>query len=119
MDSFDLAELSPDQSNSLQFYDVTANPPVPIPIRIGDLDLDGFPDLIPIVVQKQDSSSTTPILLFSVPCRKAMSGCYGRKEPAGRGYKMMMKNTKELYNIKDARGIALLDLDEDVSTTCG
>ena len=31
----------------------------------------------------------------------------------------MMKNTKELYKIKDARGIALLDLDEDVGTTCG
>jgi integrin alpha FG-GAP repeat containing protein 1 len=106
--------LFKDGSNSLLLYDTTATPPIPLPLRIGDVDLDGFPDLIPIVVRNDKGSSHTPEILISRPCtgKDASQGRCPAKY--GRTFSAMVNDVDPLATISDARGLALLDLDEDV-----
>lgn len=113
--SLELSSLFPDASDSLLLFDTTASPPIPISIRIGDIDLDGFPDLIPIIVHKD--GSRTPQILISHPCSGGGadakgSGC--KRGSFGRTFEALIKDVGPLGKIKDARGIALLDMDEDV-----
>lgn len=90
-------------------FDTTFSSPLPVPLRIGDIDLDGFPDLVPIVV-RQDGS-VTPYVLLSHPCSTGANGCSGS---FGRSFGVLSKDTDALTKIKDARGVAFLDIDEDV-----
>ncbi|EGO21825.1 hypothetical protein SERLADRAFT_363011 [Serpula lacrymans var. lacrymans S7.9] len=96
-------------SSSLLLYDTTNTPSIPIPIKLGDANLDGFPDFLLIAAS---GDSHTPKLLFSEPCAKGLAGCdqngHGR-----RGWKLVSKGAETLETIKDARGAAFLDMDED------
>ena len=107
--TIDVSSLFSDGSNSLLLYDTSVTPPIPIPLRTGDLDLDGFPDLVPLIVQKDNS--VTPHILISKPCAGGRNGCHGN---AGRTFERMSRGTDALTQIRDARAVALLDLDEDV-----
>lgn len=83
---------------------------MPIPLRVGDIDLDGFPDLVPIVVHK--AGSKTPHVLISHPCSSGVDGC---SSSSGRTFSVVTKDTHALEKISDAVGVAFLDIDEDVS----
>jgi integrin alpha FG-GAP repeat containing protein 1 len=84
--------------------DTTYQPPLPLPIRLGDADLDGFPDMFFIGVSS--TGERTPQLLFSIPA----IGQLGQ-----RTWHLPTTGTESLTNIKDARGLVFIDLDEDVS----
>ncbi|KAL0947607.1 hypothetical protein HGRIS_013696 [Hohenbuehelia grisea] len=94
---------------SLLVLDTSFDPPIPIPPRLGDADLDGYPDILMIVTARSDR---TPQLLFSVPCWGGIAGC-GKDGSGRRGWKQAPKGTEMLRSIKDARGVAFLDMDED------
>ena len=74
-------------STSLLVYDTSFTHPSPIPLKLGDADLDGFPDMLAISVQGHDY---TPRLLYSIPCAAGFGGC--TKSGAGRrSWKMERK----------------------------
>ena len=90
--------------------DTTFNPPLPIALKLGDVNLDGFPDLLAITVTGRDQ---TPHLIYSVPCETNLVGC--AKDGSGRrGWKLATKGVKTLEDVKDARSVTFLDMDEDV-----
>lgn len=109
-------------SSSLLMMDVTHDPPIPVPIRVGDLSLDGFPDMIAItaavsgggVLGKGTSIKQTPAVLSSVPCSRGTAGCYANGR-GRRGFVPLTSGVDALRAIVDARGVTVLDLDEDVS----
>ena len=95
--SIDLAHLT-GSSGNLLLRDDTFSPPIPVPLRIGDMNLDGFPDILAIVAQK-DGSHVPKVLLSK----------------SGTTFELVRDNVEALDAIKDARAIAVVDLDEDVS----
>ncbi|ELU43764.1 T-cell immunomodulatory protein [Rhizoctonia solani AG-1 IA] len=52
--------------DSLLLTDTSHNPPLPIPLRIGDANLDGYPDILAVAVDEA-GVDRVPVLLFSVP----------------------------------------------------
>ncbi|KIJ44161.1 hypothetical protein M422DRAFT_30662 [Sphaerobolus stellatus SS14] len=106
--------------SSLLMVDTTNDPPIPLPIRVGDLSLDGFPDLIPIITTPTSGGvfgigagiNRTPAVLTSVPCARGIPGCSadGRGR---RGFQHLTSGVEALQTIVDARSVAVLDLDED------
>lgn len=107
-----ISSLFSDGSDSLLVYDTTtsATEAIPVPLRVGDIDLDGFPDIVPIIVHKDNSR--TPHVLISHPCASGTNGC---SSSAGRTFNVVTKDTHALEKITDAVGVAFLDIDEDVS----
>ncbi|KAI0927900.1 hypothetical protein AcV7_009379 [Taiwanofungus camphoratus] len=102
-------------SPSLLVLDTTYNPALPVPLKVGDANQDGFPDILAIVASGTGSRRPrTPYLALSVPCEKGIAGCssdgHGR-----RGWKVVRKGTDPLKNVQDARSVAFLDMDEDGS----
>lgn len=90
--------------------DTTFTPSLPVAFKLGDANLDGFPDLLAITVSGKDH---VPNLVFSVPCAKGIPGCV--QGGAGRrGWSVANTGVKALDLVKDARSLAFLDLDEDV-----
>ncbi|KAJ7168406.1 hypothetical protein C8R43DRAFT_984269 [Mycena crocata] len=93
---------------SLVVLDTTQVPQLPIPLKLGDANLDGFPDLLVITASGQDH---VPKMLFSVPCGSGAIGCgHGHGK---RGWSVATKGTETLDAVKDARGVSFLDMDED------
>ena len=94
--------------------DTTQSPPVPIPLKLGDVNQDGFPDLLAIVVKGTGAQRTrTPYLILSVPCAKGIAGCDNHGN-GRRGWQVVKKDADPLYAVEDARSVAFLDMDEDV-----
>ena len=106
----DLLPSSP--TSSLLVLDTTYTPALPLPIKLGDANLDGFPDLLFIVYNPSDGSQT-PKLLFSEPCVRGLGGCDENGE-GRRGFQLVTKGAETLEAVKDARGVIFLDMDEDV-----
>ncbi|KAF8487633.1 hypothetical protein JB92DRAFT_2759088 [Gautieria morchelliformis] len=114
-----LTSLFP-SSPYLLMNDMTHDPPIPLPIRVGDFSLDGFPDLIPIVASAPKggvfgvggSIERTPYLMTSVPCARGVAGC-GASGQGRRGFRITSAGSEALQQIVDARGVTVLDLDED------
>lgn len=77
--------------------DDSFDPPLPVPLKVGDLNLDGFPDIVPIVVSS-DNKRTPRILLSE----------------GGRALRLVEDDVEPLDAIDDARSVAFVDLDEDV-----
>lgn len=92
--------------------DITHNPPLPVAFRVGDLNLDGYPDIIAIGVS--ESGNRTPYILNSVQCSHNIAGC-GPGTKGRRGFQIATKGTEIMKHVIDARGVAVMDLDEDVS----
>lgn len=95
--------------------DTTQSPPVPVPIKLGDVNQDGFPDMLTIVTTGAGSNRPrTPYLVLSVPCAKGVAGC--SSDGLGRrGWQVVKKDVDPLLSVQDARSVAFLDMDEDVS----
>jgi integrin alpha FG-GAP repeat containing protein 1 len=108
---------SSDPTPSLLVFDTTFNPPLPVPVRLGDSDLDGFPDALLVLVGGRGAQKTrTPKLVENVPCDAGVAGCGGREGQDGaRGWKAVRKGVDAFERITDARGVSFLDMDEDVS----
>ncbi len=98
--------------------DTSQSPSVPVPIKLGDVNQDGFPDLMAIVATGSGSRMTrTPHLVLSVPCAKGVPGCNGDGN-GRRGWEVVRKDVGPLVGVQDARSLAFLDMDEDVSGAC-
>ncbi|THH16940.1 hypothetical protein EW146_g3775 [Bondarzewia mesenterica] len=111
--SLPISTLLPSQSSrsSLLVLDTSFSPPLPVPPRLGDANLDGFPDLL-IVTSTTVDHARRPRLIYSDICGgKGVMGC--DVPGARRGWKEVKKNADALGNVSDARGVAFLDMDED------
>ncbi|THU96321.1 integrin alpha N-terminal domain-containing protein [Dendrothele bispora CBS 962.96] len=95
---------------SLLVQDTTFPPAIPLSIKLGDVNLDGFPDLFFIVSTPQGN---VPKLVYSVPCGRGVPGC-AADGSGRRGWQIAgTKGTESLEAVKDARGVAFIDMDED------
>ncbi|KAM6500960.1 hypothetical protein JOM56_003974 [Amanita muscaria] len=107
---FPLKSLYP-ESTGLLIYDNSFQPPLPVPIKMGDVNLDGFPDMLLITV---NGRKRTPSLLFSVPCSRGVAGC-ATDGSSKRGWILATKDVEALSAIQDARSASFFDIDEDGS----
>ncbi|KAI0059037.1 integrin alpha N-terminal domain-containing protein [Artomyces pyxidatus] len=104
---------SPNSSPSLLVLDTTFSPPLPILPRLGDVNLDGFPDLLLITGTTQDRTRKVRLVL-SEPCSGGGGGVVGcNAAGARRGWKEVKKGVEVLESVGDARGATFLDIDED------
>lgn len=97
-------------SSSLVVLDTTFSPPLPLPVRLGDTNLDGFPELLVIAAT---ADRHTPKLLISEPCTKGLAGCDANGQ-GRRGFRLLQKGAESLEAVYDARGVTFMDMDEDV-----
>ncbi|PPQ97975.1 hypothetical protein CVT26_003124 [Gymnopilus dilepis] len=105
---FPVSSLFPSTS-SLLVLDTTYSPALPIPLKLGDANLDGFPDFLAITVSGSDN---VPNLVYSVPCAPGVVGC--AKDGSGsRGWRLAQKGVESLQAVKDARSLSFVDMDED------
>ncbi|KAG5636137.1 hypothetical protein H0H81_009019, partial [Sphagnurus paluster] len=105
---FPLSALYPD-SPSLLALDTTYSPPLLVSLKLGDANLDGFPDFLIILGSGKERF---PSLVLSVPCAPGVVGC--PSNGAGRrGWEVAKKGVESLTTIRDARAVSFLDLDED------
>ena len=114
----DLVPTSGRTTPQLLVLDTTYDPPLPVPLKIGDLNLDGFVDIIPIIATPSPDDRSklvkTPKILGSVACKKGVAGC-GPNGRGRRGWSVLGRDNNVLEEFKDARGVVLIDIDEDVS----
>lgn len=113
-----VTDIFPATNGAPQFLlvlDTSQSPAVPIPIKLGDVNQDGFPDILAVLASGTSSrSDRTPRLAYSVTCGKGKAGC--RSDGSGHnGWDVLQKGAEVLSEVKDARSVALLDMDEDVS----
>ena len=94
--------------------DTTFSPPLPLPVRLGDTNLDGFPDLLVIAAM---ADKHTPKLLISEPCTRGLAGCDQRGR-GRRGFRLLERGAESLEAVYDARGGSFIDMDEDVRSSC-
>ncbi|TFK34872.1 hypothetical protein BDQ12DRAFT_688981 [Crucibulum laeve] len=105
---FPISSLFPSPA-SLLVLDPTFSPSLPVSIKLGDANLDGFPDFLAIV---GSGNVRTPHLVYSVPCGHGVAGC-ATDGSGKRGWEVASKGTDRLREIKDARSVSFLDMDED------
>ncbi|KAH9934948.1 uncharacterized protein B0H18DRAFT_1182116 [Fomitopsis serialis] len=109
-----LSDIFP-SNPSLLVMDVTQSPPLPVPLKLGDANQDGFPDILAIIVTGSGSqTSYTPQLATSEPCGSGVAGC-GSRARGHRGWSLVKKGIDSLKRIHDARSVAFFDMDEDGS----
>lgn len=111
---FPLSALFPD-SPSLLALDTTYTPPIPLSLKLGDANLDGFPDILLITGSGKDR---VPRLVFSKSCTAGIVGCSANGS-GRRGWEPAKSGADPLSTIKDARSVAFLDVDEDVNICAG
>jgi len=103
---------------SLVVLDVSYTPPLHIPLKLGDVNLDGFPDILAIVAPSGSRSpDRIPKLAVSTPCGNGIPGC-GQYGSGSRGWEVLT-GEESLDSVHDARSVAFLDMDEDVSRSVG
>ena len=114
----DLVPTSDGATPQLLVLDTTYDPPLPVPLKIGDLNLDGFVDIVPIIATPSPNDRSklvkTPKILGSTPCRKGVAGC-GQDGRGRRGWSVLGRDNNVLEDLTDVRGVVLVDTDEDVS----
>lgn len=88
---------------------------LPNPIRIGDYNKDGYPDLLVVSSSSSSAKEGSVSLLQSIPCSK--TSCIQDLTAAGRRtyVKIGGNQAKALNGIKDAKSAMWLDVDEDGS----
>jgi len=113
----DLVPTSDGRTPQLLVLDTTYDPPLPVPLKVGDLNLDGFVDIVPIIAtpspDDRSKLAKTPKILGSVACRKGVAGC-GTDGKGRRGWSVLGRDNNVLDEFQDARGVVLIDIDEDV-----
>ncbi|KLO15303.1 hypothetical protein SCHPADRAFT_914476 [Schizopora paradoxa] len=121
--SIPISNLFPSTSggeSDLLVLDTTANPAIPLPVKLGDANLDGFPDMLLITSSSPhggflgigETTDRTPYLIYSVPCAKGVIGC-DAKGNGRRGWHVVKKDVDVMNAIKDARSVSFFDVDED------
>ena len=113
--------------SSLLVFDTRSSPSVPVPLRIGDVNLDGFPDILLVTASPTSSRSykRTPRLLFAAPCahsgKSHDNGKGGRTAGCGEdgkgrvGWTVADRDVDALDDVSDTASVTFLDIDEDVS----
>jgi hypothetical protein len=100
-----------------------------MPLRIGDFDVDGFPDILTLVVNQTAAPPDGGIfgggrspgiqvkLLQNAPCRKRDSACQNGKHSAKRRQfkRVVEPGIEALDHVWDAKNAAWFDVGEDVS----
>jgi integrin alpha FG-GAP repeat containing protein 1 len=120
-----------DGTNTLQFAQPTTSSQetsIPIPLRIGDYNVDGFPDVLTLLVNATAKPAPGGLfggsrgegvqvkLLESIPCGKKTKGCDNKVATKRRSFRVVKgKEVAALETIWDARSVSWLDIDEDVS----
>ncbi|KIK59028.1 hypothetical protein GYMLUDRAFT_74611 [Collybiopsis luxurians FD-317 M1] len=115
--SFPISDLFPSgPAPSLLVKDMTASPPIPLSLKLGDANLDGFPDILMIISGSGSGSKVgrIPKMVYSVPCSKSagVAGC-DKNGKGKRGWQVATKGVGDLDLITDARGVSFVDMDED------
>ena len=128
---------------SILVRDTTSSPPIPLALKLGDANLDGFPDVL-FVSAQPSNKEYTPTLAISVGCDdsstsrlvgdgaspaqelNAASPGKAKNEEVGpdagcttdgqgrRGFRVLQKGVAPMKQIVDARGVSFIDIDEDV-----
>ncbi len=128
--SIPMSSLFPTSSSDIQFLlHPPSTPSIPLPLRPGDFDIDGFPDLLLTVTNSSISTSSGGIfgssrgqgtqvrILENVPCKKGIAGCDAR----GRGRRGLRvgsgKGWQVLNEIRDVEGASWIDIDDDASSS--
>jgi len=121
--SIPLSSVLPSSGDPQLLLHVPGEPNIPLPLRPGDFNVDGFPDLLLTI----HNSTAAPgaltrkaghqvRVLENVPCGNGVAGCEARKN--GRGLKVGGGSGWEvLDDIWDASGASWLDVDDDVRLT--
>jgi len=122
-------DLSPEESNTafarLPMSSLVADAPylvlsdpsfrgsLPNPIRIGDFNKDGYPDLL-IVSSSSSSARQGPVsLLQSIPCSRTSCSKAGNAAGKRTFAKISGGQANALNSIKDAKTATWIDIDED------
>lgn len=93
--------------------DTSTSPSLPTAPRLGDANLDGFPDLLLITGTNSDRTRKAHLILSEPYGGSGVLGC--NVDGARRGWKEVKKDVGDFDTVVDARGVAFLDMDEDVS----
>lgn len=101
---------------------------IPLPLRVGDFNQDGYPDILFLLSNSTAAPSTgglfggshrrsgiQPKLLESVACRKNRRECWGKVEKGRRTFNDATAHHRSLDDIWDGERVAWLDIDDDVS----
>jgi integrin alpha FG-GAP repeat containing protein 1 len=123
--SIPLSSILPASGDPQLLLHVPGDPSIPFPLRPGDYNVDGFPDLL-MTIHNSTAAPGGGVLAHSrkaghqvrvlenVPCGKGVAGCEGRDD--GRGFSVGSgKGWEVLDDIWDASGASWLDVDDDVS----
>lgn len=124
MFSVPLASILPSSGDPQLLLHVPGNPSIPLPLRPGDYNLDGFPDLL-FTIHNSTAAPGSGLLpnsrkaghqvriLENAPCSKNTPGC--EKSKGGRAFEVGQgKGWEVLDSIWDASGASWLDIDDDV-----
>lgn len=121
--SIPLSSILPTSGDPQLLLHVPGEPNIPLPLRPGDFNVDGYPDLLltihnstaaPGVITRKAGHQVR--VLENVPCGNSVAGCEGRK--SGRGFKVGGGSGWEvLDDIWDASGASWLVVDDDVRLT--
>lgn len=111
--SLPISTLFPSSSQSLLVLDTSTSPSLPTAPRLGDANLDGFPDLLLITGTNSDRTRKAHLILSESCGGSGVLGC--NVDGARRGWKEVKKDVGDFDTVADARGVAFLDMDEDVS----
>jgi integrin alpha FG-GAP repeat containing protein 1 len=121
--SIPFSSILSSSSNPELLLHVPGEPDIPLPLRPGDFNVDGFPDLLltihnstaaPGVITRKAGHQVR--VLENVPCGSGIAGCEGRKN--GHGFKVGGGSGWEvLDDIWDASGASWLDVDDDVRSS--
>jgi len=92
----------------IEFDNLYGKANIPIPIRIGDINMDGYPDLILSVTE-----SSKPIEIYqSVPCTTKF-GCNEKATEANRRTILYSDHSKVLNRRQNIRSAAFMDIEEN------
>jgi len=81
---------------------------IPIPIRIGDINMDGYPDIVLSI-----SETSKPIEIYqSVPCNTKL-GCNENATKANRRTLLYSEHSKVLNRRQNIRSAAFMDIEEN------
>lgn len=95
--------LIPNGKQSLKLFDTSLQPSIPIPLRIGDFNLDGFPDILG-VIYNETSQDSQAVLFENIP---------NNKSERTLSYLNNYSKFQSLNSINEVRMASFIDLDED------